>query len=471
MALESSVSNNVAMADTTFLGEIWEVATKLVASGAIELILFAASLIVALLMRSTDRVWASANKKKGHVAMPNVPQRVSAPPKIQPANPVVQLADDSISMRVSTGRVLCRYAELKAGNLLSNIDKDLVAAPSPHTVEAFFQSLVQCACRGSQPELVEGLLDDMEAAGGTRSIEFYESAMRLLAAKKCFKEALAVNDRLERDGLTASTVTQSCLVSFAAELGLDDKTIQYFERLCKLGPPSLRACMVVLRVHSKKHDWPGSAARFRSLVDMGVEIDGLCLNIVLATGVATGMVKEAEAFLSEDLVARTADTISYNTILKGLAQKGLIDDASRFFDAMEKRGASPNIITFNTMIDAAVRARNTDQAWRLYDVMQQSPTMKPDKCTCSTLVKALQHRPTSLQVKRTLELVGSVVEGCQKDLAGRLLSSVLYAALRISDVATVLETKSKILEQGFALSESDTRAIAQLQGRKHPAGF
>merc|ERR1719456_1585353 len=144
-------------------------------------------------------------------------------------------------MRCSTSNVLSRYAQLKADSQLPNIEKELVAASSPHTVSTFYQSLVQCACRGSRPELVESLLDDMEAISCPRSIEFYESAMRLLAAKKCFKEALSVNDRLERDGLTASSVTQSCLVSFSAELGLDGRTIYYFERLCDAGPPSVRA--------------------------------------------------------------------------------------------------------------------------------------------------------------------------------------------------------------------------------------
>merc|ERR1719161_513388 len=112
--------------------------------------------------------------------------------------------------------------------------------------------------------------------------------MRMLAAKKYFKEALAVNDRLEREGLSPSIITLSCLVSFAAELGMDEKTLYFFDRLCEKGAPSVRACTVILRLHGKKGDWLASVASFQVMLEKGVELDSLLLNIVLATGVAAG---------------------------------------------------------------------------------------------------------------------------------------------------------------------------------------
>ena len=123
------------------------------------------------------------------------------------------------------------------------------------------------------------------------------------------------------------------------------------------------------------------------------------------------------------------------------------------------------------MIDAAVRARKIDQAWCLYGQMRQSSALKPDKCTCSTLVKSLQQRPTPEQIESVLELVDGVIEGCQKDLAGRLLSGILYAALRISDLRMALQTKSRIIKHGFTLTEADGRCITQLQLRMQSRGF
>jgi pentatricopeptide repeat protein len=453
--------------DMTVLAQTWEVAAKVIDMGKVELCIFVVTLVLALIARSTRGVGGDTKKKLvSRAVMPKV-SRVSAAKSSPTTNMVAQLAEDAISMRCSTVKVLARYAAFKASSQLPNIERDLVAASSPHTVSSFYQSLVQCACRGSQPELVASLFDDMAAIGCPRSVEVYESAMRLLAANRCFKEALSVNDRLERDGLTASAVTKSCLVSFSAELGLDDKTIYFFERLCESGsPPSVRACMVILRVHAKRQDWPASVACLRSMLDSGAGVDGVCLNVVLATGVAAGKVDEAQALLSNTTVAHILDTISYNTVLKGLAQKGSVDKASRLFDSLGKQGVQPNVITFNTIIDAAVRAQRIDEAWRRYDQMCQSAAVKPDKCTCSTLVKALQQKPTPYQVDRVLELVGCVVAGCQKDLAGRLLSTTLFAALRISDLKLALRAKAMITEQGFTLSEADLRSIAQLQVRQ-----
>jgi pentatricopeptide repeat protein len=462
-----------------FLEQTWDVVNKVVALGKFEIFVFVLTVIIALVMRSQQK---SANGKKkaqkstvssrnGLRATPKAAAASSAPATAtaSAANAVALLADDAISMRSSTSNVLSRYAEIKASKKLLGIQQELTSAASPHTVSAFYQALVQCACRGSQPHLVESLLDDMEAIDCERSLIFYESAMRLLAAKKCFKEALAVHDRLERDGFTASAVTQSCLVNFSAELGLDDKTIEYFDKLCKSGPPSVRACMVVLRMYAKKQDWLSSVACLRSMMDLGV-VDGLCLNIVLATGVSAGNVIEAEAFLLDSQAGSVADAISYNTVLKGLAQQGSIDQALQLFEKMKKQSVNGNLITYNTLIDAAVRARRTDTAWHLYDSMLQEngsgTTLKPDKCTCSTLVKALQHRPTSEQVGRVLTLVSNVAPGCQRDLACRLLSGVLYAALRMADLQLTLRTKSMMVEQGFVLSDADVRSIDQLRARK-----
>jgi len=449
-------------AGNMLIGHVWDI----IETGKIEITFFVLTLALSVIVRnSTHHIrgpWREKKQLPRRAVGPSVPSK-----PMPPANVVAQLAHDSISMRCTTAKVLLRYAELKASLQLSKIDDELARAASPHTKLELFQSLVQCACRGGQPELVEDLLDDMESASCTRTLEFYESAMRMLAAKKCFKETLVVNERLERDGLVPSATTMSCLVSFAAELGLEDKSIYFFDRLCKQTQPSVRACMVVLRLYAKRQDWAASVVQLRTMWELGVEVDSLLVNIVLATGVATGKVDEAEALLSVPQALRVSDIISHNTILKGLAQKGNLERAFGLLETMEKRGVQPNLISYNTIIDAAVRAKKMEVAWRMYGQMRRIPGLVPDKCTCSTLVKALQQRPTSEQVESVLELVGEVHSGCSRDLGSRLYNGILYAALRMSDLRLALKVKSQIAEHGFgALSDDDARCLANLQARK-----
>ena len=97
--------------------------------------------------------------------------------------------------------------------------------------------------------------------------------------------------------------------------------------------------MVVLRVHANTQDLPGSVGQFRAMLDKGVAVDSICLIIALATGVAAGKTSETEVFLSVAAIACIADTCSYNTILKGLAQKSPMDEALRLFGGIEKQRA------------------------------------------------------------------------------------------------------------------------------------
>merc|ERR1719191_1768139 len=146
--------------------------------------------------------------------------------------------------------------------------------------------MLQTAVRAGRPELVEQLLDDMTRANVKRSLSFYESAMKVLSSKKHYREALGIYSRLTREGMKASPVTLSCLISFTAELGDFDSAITFFEQLASTSTPSIRAYMTALRVHAKRQDWPSSLRIFRSMQERQLQIDTLIVNTVLSTGVS-----------------------------------------------------------------------------------------------------------------------------------------------------------------------------------------
>merc|ERR1719437_141843 len=115
--------------------------------------------------------------------------------------PLEKIVDQAIKIRLSTAKTLAYYDEMRAAGKHLTLDKDLQALGSEYTATDFFAALVQCAGRAGRPQVVEQLLDDMAQANLSRPMAIYESAMRLLAGKKFFKEAINVYDRLEKDGL------------------------------------------------------------------------------------------------------------------------------------------------------------------------------------------------------------------------------------------------------------------------------
>lgn len=371
-------------------------------------------------------------------------------------------ADAVISTRLPTSKALSQYREIrKAGNHV-NLDTDLAAARSKHRAVDLFTALVQCAGRAGLPDAIEQLFDDMVNAGVERPIQLYESAMRLLAGKKFFDKAIAVYDRMAKDGHQPSGTTLSCLVGFTCEIGDCDRATLFFEQLCVRELPSLRACMAMLRLHSKHNDWTLSLKLLADIKALGVKLDSIVLNITLSTGISVGEVGAVERMLGEEIGMEVADVVSYNIVMKGLAQAGKVDRTMKLLYSMAERGVEPNLITFNTAIDAAVRARKSDDAWRFYDLMVKESKMRPDKCTASTLVKTLyQERCETVERLEMLsKLIDDVFADCNVKLQESLCVGCMDAALRLPSAGIAMRRFEKLYKSGFAVSSTDKRRMA-----------
>lgn len=451
-------------------------------SGGLEICLFAVTAALALLVRgrargrrASSRCRAATTPPTGSLAAANVPvapwwpqprqsgaSELAAVAEPLGIHPLVRVVADTVEMRIPTLTALARYAEFKAIGAHHHFERDL--AGLKYSSVDFYKSLVQCAGRGGRSDMVAKLLDDMEEAGIRRPLSLYESAMKLLAGKRCFAEAMDVYERVERDGMKASPVTLSCLVSFAAELGLKERAVYYFNKLSDEEVPSVRACMNILRIYGKELDWAASVKLLDALWAENADTDALMLNIVLSTGVAAGYVKEARELLRRPEAQRVADAVSHNIVLKGFAQKGDVDGTLGLVASMTERGLVANLITFNTAIDAAVRGRRPEDAWRLLGQIHQQG-LKPDKCTCSTLAKSLQHQPTSERLRATLELLDAVADECGYDLAKRVLSGALDVATRLADAALAARTLEKMRAMNMRATPEELRAVALITTR------
>jgi len=305
-----------------------------------------------------------------------------------------------------------------------------VAQGSQHSALDFYTTVLQCAVRIGRFDLLDTIIDDMVHHDVQRSLGFYELAMKQLAAQKQYSAALKIYDRLSADGLRPSHVTYSCLIGFAAEVGELKRAVEFFDKLSAVTTPSIRAYMTMLRVYAKRQDWRASLALFREMRRRGVRPDALVVNFVLATGIAADQVEAVWALL-EEVDAESpplSDVVSYNTVIKGCAQRGDSEGAARALQRMRQRGLSPNSITFNTTMDAAVRGGQIGEAWKVLAAMRAAK-MRPDKFTCSILVKGLAKGAPAEHVQSSLELLAEVGTACDAALLSSLYHNVLEAAV------------------------------------------
>lgn len=366
--------------------------------------------------------------------------------------------------RRSAPEALTLYAQLRGSGHHLQI-KELVRT-SAHSAIEFYTTLVQCAIRADRPHLVEQIFEDMVCADVPRPLELYESAMKLLAGKKQYHHALAVYELLRAEGLQPSAVTLSCLINFTAELEKYDQALQFFDQLAATATPSIRAYMTVLRVHAKRQDWPASKAIIKDMQNRGVAIDSLVLNIALATGVAAGKAVGTNALLNE--FKEFADVVSYNTVIKVYAHQKDACMARDMLDLMVSRSVTPNAITFNTVMDAAVRKGQVDDAWQVLHQMCQAG-IQPDKFTCTILVKGLQSSSTAKQLTTVVDILVQVLPRCEPTLRSTVFRSIMEVANRLKCLKSMVRVFNQLREHikpGLSEYQPLMQALLQ-QGDMH----
>lgn len=329
--------------------------------------------------------------------------------------------------------VLRQYYDFVAVLAQKQVCISEVAYQARHNAVDLYSSMIYCVIRASRFNLVESLLDDMKRQGVVRPLHLYESTMKQLAGAKKYKLALGIYAKLIEDGLEPSTITVSCAINFAVEVGELHRAIELFRCLSAVSTPSIRAYMTMLRVHSMRQDWTASLKTIREMQLKGVVVDTLILNMALSTGVLENKVEDMEALILE---AAVADIISYNILAKGYAQRSDGDRALALLEKLRTQGLKPNTITFNTIMAAVVRGGLLEKAWNLLGQMHNEG-IRPDKATCSTLIKSLSRKPLeSAGVADCLQLLDKVSESCDRSCLATLYHAIFDAACKAPDDAS-----------------------------------
>merc|ERR1719188_474470 len=97
---------------------------------------------------------------------------------------------------------------------------------------------------------------------------------------------------------------------------------------------------------------------------------------------------------------------------------------------MERYLLVPNAITLNTCMDSAVRGSQLDLAWEIADGMRKR-NLRPDRFSCSILVKGLAKQPSIKYLKASLDLLLELDSVCDANLKSNMFHQVLDAAIEL----------------------------------------
>lgn len=263
------------------------------------------------------------------------------------------------------------------------------------------------------------LLADMKTFGFPCNADFYGAALKMFGNAQLFQEGLTLHDFMVVAGVLPSNSMLIMLLNMAGTCGEYTKALSFFDRICETPQPAVRTIMTVLRVHVATNDWQGSVKLLDRMVSLGTQPDNLILNGVLGLCVSCLEIDAAQLLLTrwKDIT----DVVSWNILLKGCAQLNDLKRAEVILQSMSVSGPAPNLISYNTTLDCAVRSmraggaegpsKKSSNQWRNAAGAQGNPNAKafaavakrswdlidqltaqglePDRYTCSTLVKGM----------------------------------------------------------------------------------
>jgi len=226
---------------------------------------------------------------------------------------------------------------------------------------------------------------------------------------------------------------------------------------------------------------PEAIAVYGDMRELKVKPTLATFNALIDVSARTGAVDcAAELFRDMCSVGVMADSLTYTMVIKGYCVQGELMQALQVFSMMRKRRLSPDVLLFNTIIDAAGRKQMTSLGEQVFNDMERSG-VKPTASTLATLVKlhgknndldtALSYYeilPAKYNFEVTSQVYAAVVLVCacggRMSVANELLeklerpdnktfSAVITGSLKQNDVAGAVRVLSRAVACGVPVGQ------------------
>jgi pentatricopeptide repeat protein len=315
--------------------------------------------------------------------------------------------------------------------------------------------LAMCA-EGHNVPLAERVLAEARKAG-CASVVVYSALMRVYAMSRLFHKTCDLYATLREDGLEPDTIMYGSLIKAAVECGRLDlsKTL-----LQQSGTLDIQNYMSLFRACGRERNSRKAVELLAELESSDVGVDTTAYNCVLDVCIKCGDKKSVADLFTKMKVTGYVDTISYNTLLKGMGAGATgLTDAGMVLAEMRQFGLQPNQITYNSLINYAISGGNVAQAWSFIKNMEEE-RIPVDNFTCSIMMKGLRHSSQPSDVDRTL----SLIERSPVTPDDVLVNTLLDACIRLRDVSRLTNALKTFHGSGVVPSEHAYGSVIKAYG-------
>ncbi|KAK3042792.1 hypothetical protein RJ639_001065, partial [Escallonia herrerae] len=162
----------------------------------------------------------------------------------------------------------------------------------------------------------------------------------------------------------------------------------------------------------------------------------------------------------------TPDLVSFNTLINARLKSGSVvaNTVLELLTEVRKSGIRPDIITYNTLISACSRDSNLEEAVKVFDDMEANKC-QPDLWTYNAILSVYGRCGLSNKAERLFKEMES--KGFSPDAV--TYNSLLYAFAREGNIDKVKEIFEEMLKMGFGEDEMTYNTIIHMYGKHgHP---
>jgi pentatricopeptide repeat protein len=311
-----------------------------------------------------------------------------------------------------------------AAALRALVEEAHVAAFRTALPSAFARIVLDGCIVMKDKDLIHEVLSKVSSADAAQLRKVLEQVMK--QPSKAPKASLATSDSAQEGSCMSSLQIEAAEAAAAATAKETN--------IVALRANDIRSC-------GRNGDLKGAIKVFERLGERSENV--LIVNSILDACVACKDLKQAFEYFDRIRTDKTADVVSYNTMMKGCIANGQEVKAKELLAELLDTNMTPTRASFHGLLNARVNAKDFTGAWRLVRDMQASG-VSPNAVTCSILLKG---RPTSAQeVARILALIDAMEEPMDEVL----FLAVVEACIRTGRLDALSRQMGKFMKQSSA---------------------
>merc|ERR1719171_1264320 len=152
--------------------------------------------------------------------------------------------------------------------------------------------------------------------------------------------------------------TERCLMNSLMKAGREAVA----KNILDASPSNVAKHIAMIRDCAGKGNLDGAMSVFRTLEKSGSELTHSMYNAVLDACVETHDLQRAELWMKKMKNEQVIDVISYNTLVKAHVRAENFDKARALMEEMKAACLEPNNVTFNELINGMVKSPNVQKA-------------------------------------------------------------------------------------------------------------